>query len=54
MEPTMGEIIFCYIKVKGSKLCQDDPHTPMKLSYASKAHYIIGWDIVIQVRISHY
>ena len=49
----MGAILYGYIKVKGSKIFQDDPHIPIKLYYINKTQDNIGWDNMMWVRISN-
>ena len=41
-EPTMDEIIFCYIKGNGRQLCHNDLHTPTETYSADKYQYNIG------------
>ena len=43
-EPTMGEILFWYIKGKEREQCQYPPQLPMGRYYAAKAQDIKGWD----------
>ena len=49
IEPTMGEILCCCIKVKGKKLFQDDLHLPMEISSTAKSQDNIGWDNIMRV-----
>ena len=51
-EPTIYVILCWYIRGKGLKLLQDDPHLSMKLSYAEKAQDNIGWDNMMRGQIS--
>ena len=53
-EPTIGVIIFSYIKEKGREIFQDAPHITMEISSTAKAQDNIGWDNIMMVRIARY
>ena len=46
-EPTIGVIIFSYIKEKGREIFQDAPHITMEISSTAKAQDNIGWDNIM-------
>ena len=46
-EESIVNIICCYIKWKGRKVCQDAPNLPMELSSVAKPQDDIGWNIVM-------
>ena len=53
-EPTVGEIMFWYIKEKARNICKDQPHLPMELSSESKAQDKLGCFYMTRVRIAHH
>ena len=49
IEPTIGVIIFSYIKEKGREIFQDAPHITMEISSTAKSQDNIGWDNIMRV-----
>ena len=47
-EPKMYTTICWYIRGKGWKIFQDEPHLPMEISYSDKVQDNIGWDNMIR------
>ena len=50
----MCAIFYWYIKGKGIKLLQERPLPPMLIYYTERAKDNIGWDNMMQVRISRH